>query len=404
MAESDLIGTEGIQTKDYNTLLNEIRTSFQSIYGRDGEEINFDSNTPDGQLTSLIAEMGVAIRELITEVYNTCDPTKCSGSVQDARYQINYLTRNKGTFTQQLIKITTNKTVSLQGLDASYNETDASAFAVSDDSGNIWYLIDSVTITAGESSLLFRAKERGQVIPTVGTITNQVTIIDGITNVINEVGYTDLGTEEESDSDFRIRRERSVANYSGNNIDSMLGNILALEGVSDAIIHVNNTNAEDETGTLPQYIWAIVEGGANTDIAEVIYSCLAGCGTRGDVTVPQTTASQQILNINFDRPTTKSFYLKFDIYKTKSGVIDADRIKENIVENLSYKIGQTVETSKITTICSEALTTLGVNGYALNVLVSDDNTDWVEVLNPTTIADIFVLDAERITINEIGVE
>ena len=239
MAEVDELTNNGLQTKDNVVLIEDLKTNFQDLYSVNGETLNFDSNTPDGQLIELLALMGTTIREMITEVYNSCDPDKCVGAVQDNRYQINYLTRKQGSYTIQNIAVTANKTVTLQGLDASYNDPEASSYSVSDDAGNVWYLIDTTTIYAGTSYLPFRAKELGQVIPTIGTITNPVTIVNGITNVINNVGATSIGVDEESDSDFRIRREQSTAKSGKNNADTILTELLELDGVISVNIHEN---------------------------------------------------------------------------------------------------------------------------------------------------------------------
>ena len=187
MANVDILDFNGLQTKDFNTLLDDIQTNIQNIYAPNGEQINFDSASPDGQITNVLAEIGTVCRELLTETYNSMSPSTCSGAVQDVRYQINYLWRKGGTFTIQNIAITTDRTVTLQGLDASYNDINASSYTVSDDAGNLWFLIDTTTLTAGTTSLPFRAKELGQVIPTIGTITQQNTIVAGVTNVINSV-------------------------------------------------------------------------------------------------------------------------------------------------------------------------------------------------------------------------
>lgn len=381
MANTDELTYSGLQTKDFNTLLSEIQANIQEIYGKNGEQINFDSNTPDGNFTNILAELGTVIRELITEVYNSCDPTKCSGAVQDSRYQINYLTRNVGTYTQQTVAITANKTVTLQGLDGSYYEPDASAYAISDDNGNIWYLIDTSTVFPGTSYLQFRAKEIGQVIPTIGTITNQVTVVEGITNVINNVGYTSLGTTEESDANFRARRERSVANNSGNNIDAIVGNLLSLEGVDAVNSHINITNETDETGTTAHTMWIVVEGGANTDIAEIIYGNMAGCGTRGQVTIPLMTLGLQTININFDRPTIKPLYIKFDLQLLVDLIeISQQGIKEYIANNLSYNIGENAETSKPTEVAADAVVSDGGGAYVLNLKISSGGTATAEVV------------------------
>lgn len=395
---ADELTFNGLATKDNLTLVNDLKTGLQNTYG-EGEVLNFDSNTPDGQLVEILAELGTVVRQLITETYNSCDPDRCSGSVQDIRYKINNLSRRAGAFTLQNITITVNKTVNLQGLDNAYNEENASAFTVSDDNGNTWYLVDSATLTTGTTSLEFRAQSKGYIVPTIGTITNQVTIVDGVTNVVNNVGATSIGYEEESDADFRIRRNQSVSIKGSTNEDSMLAQILELDGVIAATYHVNRTNTTDSTGTLPHYLWVIVEGGANQDIAETIYTNLGGCGTKGSVTVPLTTSGLQTLNINFDRETIVPLYIKFDIKPiTDPGEINQTDIKEYIAENLTYNIGEDVETSKITQICADAMLSDGGNGYALNVEISDDGVNWTDYLAVSTIADKYTTDTSKITI------
>lgn len=371
MASVDELTNTGLQTKDNNVLVDDLKRDFQDLYSSNGEILNFDSNTPDGQLIEILAFMGSAIREQITEVYNSCDPDKCVGAVQDNRYQINYLTRKTGSYTIQNIAITANKTVTLQGLDASYNDPEASAYSVSDNAGNVWYLIDTTTIYAGTSYLPFRAKELGSIIPTIDTITNQVTIVNGITNVTNNVGATAIGVDEESDSDFRIRRAQSVAKSGNSNTDTALAELLELEGVVSVNVHENKTNATDGTGTYAHYVWFVVEGGANEDIAKIIYANSGGAGTRGSVSTTINSASLQPITINFDRETIIPLYIKFDIKPIGlSTEINVSAVKTYIAENLSYNIGENVETSKITQICADAMLSDGGNGYALDVQVS----------------------------------
>ena len=375
MAEVDELSFNGLETKDNLTLVEDLKIGFQNIYAQNGEVLNFDSNTPDGQLIELFAYAGTVIREMITEVYNSCDPDKCVGAVQDNRYQINYIERKMGTFSLQNITITTNQTVNLQGLDASYSDIEAAAFAVSDNNGNVWYLVDSATLTEGITTLEFRAKEKGAIVPTIGTITNPITIIPGVVSVINNVGATAIGTEEESDSDFRIRRDRSVAVPGKNNIDNMEGQIYEIDGVISVKIHENRTNATDYTGTEAHTVWVIVEGGANTEIADIIYGNLGGSGTRGSVQVPITTASMQTFNVSFDREVIVPLYIKFNIKAiTDLGEISQSFVKTYIAENLFYSIGEDVETSKVTQVCADAMLADGGNGYALDVQVSSGGT------------------------------
>ena len=115
---ADILDGNGLSVDSYNTLLANIQADMNTIYAVDGDNINFGSETPDGQFTNILAQIGSDIREVIQEVYNSFDPDKCTGVVQDSRYSLNYLTRKGGTFTVQNIDITTDRTVTLQGLDA----------------------------------------------------------------------------------------------------------------------------------------------------------------------------------------------------------------------------------------------------------------------------------------------
>lgn len=398
------ISSSGLIVKDYNTLLEEIQTGLNSIYAPDGDEINFDSETPDGQFTNIVAQLGIDVRELAQEVYNSFNPDNCSGSVQDSRYALNFITRNGGTFTIQNIDVTVNQTVTLQGLDANYNETDATAYTVSDNAGNLWYLIDTTTIQSGLHSLPFRSKNMGLVQPVIGTITTQVTTVLGVTSVNNSVSPTTLGVEQETDALFRVRRNCSTERRGLNNIDAMLSQILDLEGVSDATTWVNSGTTTDSTGTPAGYVWVIVEGGANSDIAEVIYTNSCGRGMRGEVEVDVPAVSGQIFEVKFDRPTPVPLYLKFDFQLTvQLSAVNLSGIKSTIVENLIYNLNEDAETSKPTCAAKDAIEQNGGGGFALNMQISTDGSDWKDYIPSASLANKFVVDTTRITINTIEV-
>ena len=399
---ADILDANGLQVSSYDALLSEIQNQMNLIYAVDGDNINFDSSTPDGQMTNIFAQMGSDIREVIQEVYNSFNPDNCNGSVQDVRYALNFLTRKGGAFTIQNIDITTTKTVTLEGLDASYNDLNAASYTVSDNAGNNWFLIDTTTITPGTTSLPFRSQNLGLVQPTIGTINNQVTKVIGITSVNNSVAPTTLGEDQESDLEFRIRRNRSTATYGQNNYDAMLGQILELNGVIDAQIHINNTSSTDDTGTNAYTVWVIVEGGANSDIANVIYQNSSGLPTRGSVSVDVESVSGQNFITSFDRANPVPLYIKFDIKNTNSNVnIITSAVKEYITENLIYTLGAPAETSYITEIASDSLADYGNGVYALNIQISDDGVNWTNYIASTSLKDKFVVDPTRITITEI---
>lgn len=368
---TDSLNYDGLSVKSNSTLVQELKDFFQQNYSPNGEQIDFSPASPDGQLVNILATIGTTHRELLTQVYNATDPTKCEGTQQDSKYQLNYLFRKGGNYTTQNINIVATKTVRLQGLDGSYNEKNSSAFTVSDDSGNVWYLIDTSTVFEGENTLPFRAQNIGAVTPTIGTITNIVTVTDGIKSVNNNVGFTSLGTEQESNLDFRIRRDRSTNIASNNTFDTIVSLILDLDGVIDCSGEENRTNETSENGTPAHYLWLIVDGGSNEEIADIIYSNIAGSGTRGKVEINKLNVAGQQVPIYFDRPTIEPFYIKFDLKPLVDILeINQSQIKNYIGNNLIYKLGEDLETSKVTQECANGIESSGGNAFALNVQVS----------------------------------
>lgn len=399
------ISESGLTLKDYNTLLADLQDDLNSIYAPDGDKINFDSETPDGQFSNIITQMGTDIREVAQDVYNSFDPDKCSGTIQDSRYALNYITRNGGTFTIQNIDVTVNQTVTLQGLDANYNDINAASYTVSDNAGNLWYLIDTTTLQPGTRSLPFRSKNMGLVQPAIGTITTQVTTVLGVVSVNNSTAPTTLGSEQETDSQFRIRRSRSTERRGLNNIDTLEGQLLDLDGVSDTKTHVNRTDKTDETGTPPHTVWVIVEGGANSDIALLIYTNSCGLPTRGEISVLVPSVSGQLFVTSFDRANPIPLYIKFDFQATEDlETIDFSGIKALMVENLTYGLNETAETSRITQAAADAIAINGGGGYALNVEISIDGTVWTDYIPSSSLRNKFVVDATRISITEIEAE
>lgn len=416
---ADILDANGLTLETYNEILAFIQNSLNEIYAQDGDTINFGSETPDGQFTNILAQMSSDARQLASEIYNSFNPDNCQGSIQDQRYALNFITRKGGTFTIQNIDITTDRTVTLEGLDANYNSTTASSYTVSDNSGNQWYLIDTTTLTAGTTSLAFRSQNLGLSQPTIGTITNQVTKVLGVTNVINSVAPTTLGEDEESDAEFRIRRNRSTSTPSQNNYDAMVGQILQLPDVSDAKIFVNNTSTPNTTvtgdissGVPPYNVWVIVEGGANDDIANVIYQNSSGLATFGyenllsgitPTTVALTTVSGQQFTVSFNRANPVALYIKFDLKVIDSSLnINENSIKNSMVENISFGLNQPAETSYLTEIATQAISqNVGSGAYVLDLQVSLDNANWEDFIASNSWMDKFVVSTNNITITQV---
>jgi len=278
------VNETGLTTENLNEIIQNLEDGLKTIYGND---INVESNSPDGQLINITAQLKVDLLELLTQIYNSFDPDNAIGRTLDSRVVINNIQRKSGTYTQQEVEITTDRALNLEGLDAEADNPDGVGYTVADNNGNEFILLDSVSIIgAGIYSLIFRAKDIGKVETTQNTITNPVSVILGITNINNPNSALEIGDNEETDVELRLRREKSVAIGSLGYLDGLLGAILNINGVIDSTIYENFTSTTDSDGIPSHSIWVIVEGGANTEIAEQIYKKKSyGAGMKGAVVV-----------------------------------------------------------------------------------------------------------------------
>lgn len=401
----DIFNDNGLQVATSTEIQTELENGYKNIYGND---IAIGSNTQDGQLIAIYTQMATDLRELLMEVYNSFNPTLCRGRIQDVRYALNDITRKGGTYTIVPITIEVNKTVTLQGLDANFYDVNATSYAIADDSGNQYFLIDTTTLTSGTYTLPFRAQNIGLVQPVLNTITNQVTIVNGVLSVNNASAPTTYGENQETDDEFAIRRERSPENKSQNSIDSILGQLLELDGLTQAAVYnhdyANYPSTTDADGILLGYIWVIAEGGSNAEIATVIYANMAGSGTKGSVSVNVPTASGQVLGINFDRPIAVPLYIRFNYQHTTSETefINENAIKQYIVDNLQFKINQYADSSVIVPIAQQGILASGGIGVCNYLEISTDGSNWSEFIDSATKQDIFTLDVANITITEVS--
>ena len=395
------IDQNGLTIDSLQEIITFLEDGYREIYGND---IILDSNTPDGQLINIQAQFYRDLLEVLNQIYTGFDIDQAIGVVLDQRVSLLGIQRQGATFTQQQIEITVDNSVTLEGLDEAANDIDGTGYTVADNTGTEFILLDTFNApSAGTYNLTFRAKELGSITTTPNTITNPITEVLEVTNIDNPSGALEVGVNGELDSELKIRAKKSTANRSTGFIDGLTGLLLTTTGVTDVKVYENNTDVTDVNGIPSHSIWVICEGGANTDIANVIYNTInAGCGMKGNLTIDIVTINGSIFVAKFDRPTSKNLYIKFEIKATIAGqTFDEDGIKDYIVNNLDFSIGDSANTSLITTITQEGINTTGGGGVALNVEISDDGISYVDFLEVATLDEKWIVDNARIDITLI---
>lgn len=386
----------GLVLMTLNQILDQLKngtSQYPGFYQIYGYNANLEPNSPDGQWLNLIAQVAIDMEELAAQINAGFDPDQAVGRVLDMRCAINGVYRLSGTYTQQPVLVTVDRAVTLPGLDTSPN----SAFTVADSSGNKFKLLNTYSfLGAGAQSLAFRAENMGRVETVPNTLQLVVTATLGVTSVNNPSPASSVGTPEETDAQLRIRRANSVALPSRGYLDGLLGALLDVEGVTQAIVRENYTSAP--VGGIPAHsIWCVVLGGLSSEIASAIYRKRnAGCGMKGSVTVDVPQIDGTLFPVSFDRPTDEALWVKFDVTAV-TGSVDETYIRTQLLSLLSYNIGQPSDASAITALLKQIAPNCSFDFSAGGV--SNDNVTYVQLLDPTDVNYLFQLSSPRVIIN-----
>jgi len=386
------IGAEGISIQTYEEIVEDIVDGTATVKGLKqiyGSNINVDSNSPDGQMVNIFALSKQDVLDLIVQCYNSRDPDQAVGVSLDSVSQLCGITRRGGTYTEVYITVTVDSGLNLSGLDTS------DPFTVADGNGNQFNLITSASLTAGANSLLFRAEDIGEIQVLANTITTIVTVIAGVTSVNNPSTPSQEGTDEETDSELRIRRQKSVAIPAKGILDGMVGAILALDDVTDVAVYENYGTTTDVYGVPPHSIWVVVEGGTNADISETIYKYKSlGCGMKGDVSVPVTQEDGNSIDIAFDRVTYEELSIFMKVESITGGAIDTDDLKSSLVSGYDLDVYEKADSTSVIALVK------GINPdlVVTECSVSKDKVTYDDTVTPTLKRDKFTLAVADITV------
>lgn len=381
------ITSGGISAQTLPEIIDELTVALQSVYG---ESINVDQNSPDGQLIGIIAKLDADMQEQIVALYNSFDPDAAVGQALHKIIKLSGLTRNPATKSTVTMSIVVSKSVSL-----------LSDFTVKDTVGQEWVIGSAQTLAAGTHSVVFYAKEWGSVSSEAGTITELVTVVDGVVSFTNPLDST-IGADEEDDVSLRIRRALSVEKPSFSTVGGLIARLLDIDGVTDAVVHQNSTSVYDAGKDINAHtIWCIVDGGATDDIAEAIAKeKTAGAGDKGSITatfVETLTRSDLSTftythSVLFDRPNIVNPHIRLTA-TTISGTVDTDLIKQSI----SQKTFRIAEDIAVTSLYANVYQS-GTNFIASALEVSYDGITWVSNTLSAGYDDKFVIDSANITV------
>jgi uncharacterized phage protein gp47/JayE len=315
------VSSTGFKRKRLNLLLEELNSEVKSIFG---ENFNVSPESPDGQINGVISESNANLWEIAEEAYNAFNPKAAAGTTLSNLVQLNGITRLAATRSHVELTLTGDSgTVIPEG-----------SLISTSDTGDELSTDVSVTIDGtGNAIVQATALEFGPITMLAGTITeidNPVTGWDTVNNTVDAIE----GTNEESDPDLRARRQRSVARDAQAIIDGIRAAVENIDNVTQAVVLENDTDAVDGNGLPAHSFQVVVSGGADIDVADIIWlKKPAGIQAFGDIT-EQIIDSQGVSHdISFSRPTAVTIYVEVTITTfAEYSANGDDLIKQAIVD------------------------------------------------------------------------
>lgn len=383
---TNYLDATGLHIEALTDIVTQLETDFRTIYGAG---INLEPNSPDAQMINIFAQAKFDMLAVIADVFASMSPDSAIGSVLDQRCALNGIIRRAATYTLTNVTVTFDRDVELFDL----NVTDT-PFTVSDSTGNKFFLVQGGTFSAGSTILEFRAAESGAVLTTPNTITNIDTVTLGVVSVNNPSTATTVGIDEETDPQLRMRRRSSVSLASTGYLAGLVGALLNIEAVEGAVVYENVTGSIDGNGIPGHSLWAIVDGGADLDIANAIYQKRnAGCGMLGDETV-----TIESLVVKFDRPIYQNLYISMDLRSIDPlHTIDGEYIQQQIMAQTNYGIYQPADFSALIALVK------GIDPLAVveSGGVSNVASAYISYKYPTSVQHRWILDLSRIDITVV---
>ena len=293
----------GFQRDGLDVILANYQAAMIAIFG---PSINLDPDTQDGQMLGIFSE-GISSEDQLAEaVYNSFNPSLASGSGLSRLVQLNGISRIAGAYSIGLATFTGIANTVIPSGTLISNPSTQDQFST---------MADATIGVDGSISVAIICTVIGAVSAPSNSITKLVTPQFGVSTVSNPSNAT-IGRSQETDSELRIRRAKSVAIASQSMVDSLEGGLLSVANVTNCIVFENATELTDSNGLPPHSVCCIVSGGSDSDVAQMIWLLkslgVTLFGTSSSIALDNKGRSHSII---FSRPISAPIYINIAITK-----------------------------------------------------------------------------------------
>lgn len=381
------VNSAGLSVPQFTDIVNYLISQYQLIFG---STVSTDNSNYDIQLIDIIAQIAADCNSGLQLDYNNRAPNFAIGAALDSVVSFNGLAR----------KVASASTVNLT-LAGNAGAVINNGVVVDSVFGQRWDLPPTVTFGGPTVNVTATCEVLGAFNVPANSGWSIQTPTAGWTGTSNAAASAP-GQPVEADSQLRTRQALSVTAPSQTQLTSTVAAIARTLGVTRYNIDENTTNATNANNTPGHSIQAVVENGANTDIANAIYFNKGiGCGTFGAVSVPITDATTAVVtNIAFQRPTYVPIFVTVNAHILPGGTTAVLAAIQTALVNYiqSLQIGELVSYGQLVAAAAS------VNPNPSNPIVSIRSLFFGTASNPSTITDVnmtFIQVAQGLAANVI---
>jgi len=384
---------KGLEINTFRDLFQLLSDGYKGVYGQD---IDLDQESPDGQRVAIEAQARADIEAALQWLYSQMDPDFNTGDMQQIIAKLHGLYLRPGSRSQRDLKVTTDRPVLL------YN-----GYRIRDQANQVWFIKQDVTVPSGTTTVTFFAQSFGKVTGLVTDSFTQLTPEPGILNIFADAPAV-VGRDEETPEQFRQRRNRSLENPATGSTGAIFAKVAQLAGVTDLNIGENDTKIDDATTGIPaNSIWLVVEGGAVSEIVEIMVKQKGGgTGTKGSVTgryvetVVRPDGSTMLIahDLRFDRPVYKPLHIQLTAKRKVTGdPVDTDTLKAALAKRVMH-IGESVDANEF---YENGYSVGRVNFVLTNLQISENGVSFTDGELSPGFQGKFTLDVMNIAIDEV---
>ena len=210
-----------------------------------------------------------------------------------------------------------------------------------------WYFLG---VGTAATDVLMAGQASGPSAASAFDLTDVTTPVSGINAAINMADAL-LGTAQATDAQFRILRQAELSVEGGGVADAIRAAILEITDVTSCTVLYNDGDFTDGNGVPPHSVEALVLGGNDVDVANVLYAQVpAGIGTYGTTPITVTDSQGNPHTISFSRPVAVPIFVRLALtYDATQYPADGDVEVNTAIATAgqSYVTDQSVYAAKV---------------------------------------------------------